>query len=276
MPSAGKPRRRSRRRASRSRALVDCRSARDRLDLRRHRVEQPGDQGRGAVSTRTRASTSITVKTEHKAVLDTMRELERDGFEVTYLDVEADGLLDLAQVRGGAAPGHDPRLGDVREQRDRRHPGHRRPSARSAARAASSSTSMRRRPPARCAIDLADAEGRPDVVLGAQDLRAEGHRRAVRAAQAARAHRSADARRRPRARHALGHAADAPDRRHGRGLPPGARWRWPPTTSASAGCATGCWQGLSRHRGGVRQRRPGAARAAQPQRQLQLRRGRDR
>jgi len=37
----------------------------------------------------------ITVKTEHKAVLDTMRELERSGFEVTYLDVQADGLLDL-------------------------------------------------------------------------------------------------------------------------------------------------------------------------------------
>ena len=37
----------------------------------------------------------ITVKTEHKAVLDTMRELERQGFEVTYLDVQEDGLLDL-------------------------------------------------------------------------------------------------------------------------------------------------------------------------------------
>ncbi len=37
----------------------------------------------------------ITVKTEHKAILDTMRELERRGFEVTYLDVMADGLLDL-------------------------------------------------------------------------------------------------------------------------------------------------------------------------------------
>ena len=37
----------------------------------------------------------ITVKTEHKATLDTMRELERQGFEVTYLDVRADGLLDL-------------------------------------------------------------------------------------------------------------------------------------------------------------------------------------
>jgi cysteine desulfurase len=37
----------------------------------------------------------ITVKTEHKATLDTMRELERQGFEVTYLDVDAEGLLDL-------------------------------------------------------------------------------------------------------------------------------------------------------------------------------------
>jgi cysteine desulfurase len=37
----------------------------------------------------------VTVKTEHKAVLDAMRELERQGFEVTYLDVKEDGLLDL-------------------------------------------------------------------------------------------------------------------------------------------------------------------------------------
>jgi cysteine desulfurase len=37
----------------------------------------------------------VTVKTEHKATLDTMRELEREGYEVTYLDVKPDGLLDL-------------------------------------------------------------------------------------------------------------------------------------------------------------------------------------
>ena len=36
----------------------------------------------------------ITVKTEHKAILDTARELERIGFEVTYLDVLENGLLD--------------------------------------------------------------------------------------------------------------------------------------------------------------------------------------
>ena len=38
----------------------------------------------------------ITVKTEHKAVLDTMRELERQGFEVTYLDVQEDGLISMS------------------------------------------------------------------------------------------------------------------------------------------------------------------------------------
>ena len=37
----------------------------------------------------------VTVKTEHKATLDSMRELEREGFEVTYLEVGGDGLLDL-------------------------------------------------------------------------------------------------------------------------------------------------------------------------------------
>jgi cysteine desulfurase len=46
----------------------------------------------------------VTVKTEHKAVLDTMRELERQGFEVTYLDVQADGLLDLDRFRDALRP----------------------------------------------------------------------------------------------------------------------------------------------------------------------------
>ncbi|WP_037586795.1 IscS subfamily cysteine desulfurase [Stenoxybacter acetivorans] len=41
----------------------------------------------------------ITVKTEHKAVLDTMRELEREGFEVTYLGVRDNGLLDLDDLK---------------------------------------------------------------------------------------------------------------------------------------------------------------------------------
>jgi cysteine desulfurase len=41
----------------------------------------------------------ITVKTEHKATLDTMRELEREGFEVSYLDVQEDGLIDLDRFK---------------------------------------------------------------------------------------------------------------------------------------------------------------------------------
>jgi cysteine desulfurase len=46
----------------------------------------------------------ITVKTEHKAVLDTCRELERQGFEVTYMDVQADGLLDLDAFKAAIRP----------------------------------------------------------------------------------------------------------------------------------------------------------------------------
>ncbi|MGD8235025.1 MAG: IscS subfamily cysteine desulfurase [Chromatiales bacterium] len=41
----------------------------------------------------------ITLKTEHKAVLDTCRHLEREGYEVTYLDPEPSGLLDLDKFR---------------------------------------------------------------------------------------------------------------------------------------------------------------------------------
>ncbi len=46
----------------------------------------------------------VTLKTEHKAVLDTMRELERQGFEVTYLDVEENGLLDLDKFKAALRP----------------------------------------------------------------------------------------------------------------------------------------------------------------------------
>ena len=46
----------------------------------------------------------ITLKTEHKAVLDTMRELERQGFEVSYLDVQDNGLLDLDAFKAALRP----------------------------------------------------------------------------------------------------------------------------------------------------------------------------
>ena len=48
---------------------------------------------------KTKGKHLITVKTEHKAVLDTMRELERQGFEVTYLGVKEDGLIDLEELK---------------------------------------------------------------------------------------------------------------------------------------------------------------------------------
>jgi len=41
----------------------------------------------------------ITVVTEHKAVIDTCKHLEKDGFEVSYLPVSKDGLIDLDQLR---------------------------------------------------------------------------------------------------------------------------------------------------------------------------------
>jgi len=53
---------------------------------------------------KTRGKHLITVKTEHKAVLDPMRELERQGFEVTYLDVQEDGLLEFEALKAAIRP----------------------------------------------------------------------------------------------------------------------------------------------------------------------------
>ncbi|MDX9862999.1 MAG: aminotransferase class V-fold PLP-dependent enzyme, partial [Rhodospirillales bacterium] len=46
----------------------------------------------------------VTVMTEHKAVLDTVREMERQGFEATYLPVRENGLLDLDVLRAAIRP----------------------------------------------------------------------------------------------------------------------------------------------------------------------------
>ena len=46
----------------------------------------------------------VTVKTEHKATLDTVRELEREGFEATYLDVLPNGLIDLEAFKAALRP----------------------------------------------------------------------------------------------------------------------------------------------------------------------------
>ena len=53
---------------------------------------------------KTKGKHLITMTVEHKATLDTMRELERRGFEVTYLNPQDDGLLDLAQLEAAIRP----------------------------------------------------------------------------------------------------------------------------------------------------------------------------
>ena len=53
---------------------------------------------------KTKGKHLITMTVEHKATLDTMRELERRGFEVTYLDPEPDGLLDLGKLEAAIRP----------------------------------------------------------------------------------------------------------------------------------------------------------------------------
>ena len=52
----------------------------------------------------TRGKHLVTLRTEHKATLDSMRELERQGFEVTYLDVQENGLLDLVKFKDALRP----------------------------------------------------------------------------------------------------------------------------------------------------------------------------
>src|ERR671938_995935 len=53
---------------------------------------------------KTKGKHLITQKTEHKAVLDTFRELERQGFEATYLDVEPNGIVDIEKLQQAIRP----------------------------------------------------------------------------------------------------------------------------------------------------------------------------
>ncbi len=68
----------------------------------------------------------ITVKTEHKAVLDTVRELERQGFEATYLEPGTERPARSGKTEGGDPPRHHSGVGDDGQQRNRRDSGHRR------------------------------------------------------------------------------------------------------------------------------------------------------
>jgi cysteine desulfurase len=53
---------------------------------------------------KTKGKHLITQKTEHKAVLDTFRELERQGFEATYLEVQQNGLVDIEKFKAAIRP----------------------------------------------------------------------------------------------------------------------------------------------------------------------------
>jgi cysteine desulfurase len=53
---------------------------------------------------KTKGKHIVTQKTEHKAVLDTCRELERHGFEVTYLEVEPNGIVSLEKFKAALRP----------------------------------------------------------------------------------------------------------------------------------------------------------------------------
>ena len=68
----------------------------------------------------------ITAVTEHKAVIDTCKRLEKEGFQVTYLPVRKDGLIDLDQLRARHHRQDDARHDHGGEQRDRRAPADRR------------------------------------------------------------------------------------------------------------------------------------------------------
>jgi len=61
-------------------------------------------KGAGHFYAGTKGKHIITVRTEHKAVLDTVREMERQGFEATYLGVKENGLLDLDVLREAIRP----------------------------------------------------------------------------------------------------------------------------------------------------------------------------
>ena len=182
----------------------------------------------------------ITAATEHKAVLDTCKRLEKHGVRVTYLPVQTE-----RPGRSGAVAGRDHRQDDpgqhhVRQQRNRRDAADR--GDRQDREARRRAVAHRRDAGGRQSAGQCDqGQHRPDVAQRPQDVRAEGRGRAVCSAQEpARAAHGADGRRRPRARHAFGHAECSGNRRVGRSVRALPRPRCRKNPSAWRICATSC------------------------------------
>ena len=160
----------------------------------------------------------ITQATEHKAVLDTCKRLEKYGFRVTYLPVQKDGRIDLDDLKRAmddktilvtimAANNEIGVLQPIREIGALCH-------ERGVLFHTDAVQAIGKVP-----FNVDPGQRGPGFDLGAQALRPEGRGRAVRAPQeSARATGGADRRRRPRARHAFRHAERPRHRRAGQGL----------------------------------------------------------
>ncbi len=122
----------------------------------------------------------ITAATEHKAILDTCKRLEKHGVRVTYLPVQQNGLVDLDQLRDGHHRQDHPDQHHVRQQRNRRAAADRAKSARSPSERGvlfhTDATQAVGKVPVNVIKDNIDLMS----ISGAQDVRAEGRGRAVR------------------------------------------------------------------------------------------------
>ena len=168
----------------------------------------------------------ITQATEHKAVLDTCKRLEKYGFRVTYLPVQKDGRIDLDDLKRAmddktilvtimTANNEIGVLQPIREIGALCH-------ERGVLFHTDAAQAVGKVP-----FNVIRGQCRPGFDLGAQALRAEGRGRAVRAPQeSAGAAGGADRRRRPRARHALRHAECSGHCGTRQGLRPSPAKRW--------------------------------------------------
>ena len=159
----------------------------------------------------------ITCVTEHKAVIDTCKKLEKQGARVTYLPVQKDGRISLDELRAAITD----KTILITIMTANNEIGVLQPIAEIGAIAKEKGILFHTdavQAVGKVPFDVTELKVDLAVAQRAQDVRPEGRRRALRApAQSARAAGRADQRRRPRARHALGHAERAGHRRSRQG-----------------------------------------------------------